>query len=159
MNLDVESFGFDRMLLVWAAFLRFRRRRAGRKVVRLRFETAKTTHANPSSFLDLEIEPDGTVLFPSGMQQSTSTPCGCLPICGAALGSLQSRLPSYLKRALGLGELKTFCDEVVLAEVTQAILLCPVHVVGPMGFSSISAVAQETTMVMCLKVQKNAFCY
>ena len=107
--------------------------------------------ANPSSFLDLEIEPEGAVFF---SKRDASTFFDCLQVptdLRRWFGQPPVQVGKLLENGLSLAEVRGFCDEMILSSITRSTVLYPVHVVWPMGFSWSSAVAQETTMAMCFK--------
>ena len=54
-----------------------------------------------------------------------------------------------LSAGLSLGQIQAFSDDIEL--LSEDTVLCPTHVVWPMGFSWSSAVVQDTTVATCLQ--------
>lgn len=107
--------------------------------------------ANPSSFLDLEI-PWGSEVFFSKRDASTYFDTLAAPVALRKwFGQPPVQVHELLAEGLSLQQVLSFCDEVDAEQLGLHARLFPVHCIWPMGFSWSSAVAQDTTISMCLK--------
>ena len=107
--------------------------------------------ANPSSFLDLELSSGSTVLYSkrdaSTYFDSLAVPQDMRPWFGQPPVAVEE----LVEQGMTMEEIEQLCDDVPEASLVASSELFPVHSIWPMGFSWSSAVAQDTTIGMCIK--------
>ena len=104
--------------------------------------------ANPSSFLDVEVEP-GCELFFSKRDASTFFDTLRVPPCLEDwFGQPPITVSDLMHHGMSLQEVEQCVGGPGCINVSTKLF--PVHVVWPMGFSWSSAVAQDTTIATCL---------
>ena len=107
--------------------------------------------ANPSSFLDLEIDRGAEVFF---SKRDAATFFDILQVPNSLqpwFGQPPVQVAELLDCGLCLEDISSFCKDVSLTGLHPDMMLYPVHAVWPMGFSWSSVVAQETTIAVCKK--------
>ena len=106
--------------------------------------------ASPASFLDIEVE-RGQPLFFSKRDASTffdvlRVPEGLQTYFGQPPVSVKE----LLRAGMSMTEVWEACKDVAREDFCEDFCLYPVHAVWPMGFSWSSAVAQDTTLAVCV---------
>lgn len=106
--------------------------------------------ANPSSFLDIEVEPGCSIFF-SKRDASTFFDALQIPCClDGWFAQPPISVQDLLKHGMTLEEVRTCARHGPETIMDKSTKFFPTHAVWPMGFSWSSAVAQDTTIATCL---------
>lgn len=106
--------------------------------------------ANPSSFLDLQIDPGTPVFFSKRDASTFFDTLKVPPALQTWFGQPPITMQEFQQHGLEGEALRIACDDCDHNNLGLAELLFPVHAVWPMGFSWSSAVAQDTTLATCV---------
>ncbi|CAE7867460.1 unnamed protein product, partial [Symbiodinium sp. KB8] len=106
--------------------------------------------ANPSSFLDLQIDPGAPVFFSKRDASTFFDTLKVPPALQTWFGQPPITMQEFQQHGLEGEALRIACDDCDHNNLGLAELLFPVHAVWPMGFSWSSAVAQDTTLATCV---------
>ena len=110
--------------------------------------------ANPSSFLDVEIQPDEQVFYSKRDAATFFDVLQVPPELQTWFGQPPLYVSELVAGGLTLSDIASF-GNMLERQLEPKMLLFPVHAVWPMGFSWSSAVAQSTTVQTCVKAGRS----